>query len=189
MSTAGWLEAVGLQAVWSLVPLNCSLTTIALTTVLALAMLAGGWPWVFGLAVVELLVGVWLFGFLDDSRPADELVADVPVLLSVALWWGITSWFGLNPCALALPPKRGMRLSSGFVGLSCCMFRGSTDALATGDDHVHLFWGPTFQLNQQIGLFVRAASLATLVVDAQLASRRRVRGARDRIQEQDDRQA
>ena len=59
--------------------------------------------------------------------------------------------------------------------------------LFTGYDHVHLFWGPTFQLNQQIGLFVLAASLATLVVDAQLASRRRVRGARDRIQEQEDR--
>ena len=38
--------------------------------------------------------------------------------------------------------------------------------LFTGYDHVHLFWGPTFQLNQQIGLFVLAASLATLVVDA-----------------------
>ncbi|MBM5785811.1 MAG: glycosyl transferase, partial [Cyanobacteria bacterium K_DeepCast_35m_m1_288] len=33
---------------------------IAATAVLAVAMLAGGWPWVFGLAVVELLVGVWL---------------------------------------------------------------------------------------------------------------------------------
>jgi len=37
-----------------------SLTYIAATAVLALAMLAGGWPWVCGLAVVELLVGVWL---------------------------------------------------------------------------------------------------------------------------------
>jgi len=37
-----------------------SLTYIAATAVLAVAMLAGGWPWVFGLAVVELLVGVWL---------------------------------------------------------------------------------------------------------------------------------
>ena len=37
-----------------------SLTTIAATAVLAVAMLAGGWPWVFHLAVVELLVGVWL---------------------------------------------------------------------------------------------------------------------------------
>jgi Fuc2NAc and GlcNAc transferase len=37
-----------------------SLTYIAATAVLAVAMLAGGWPWVFGLAVLELLVGVWL---------------------------------------------------------------------------------------------------------------------------------
>jgi len=37
-----------------------SLTTIAVTAVLAVAMLAAGWPWVFGIAVVELLVGVWL---------------------------------------------------------------------------------------------------------------------------------
>ena len=45
---AGWTHA------------RVSLTYIAATAVLALAMLAGGWPWVFGLAVVELLVGVWL---------------------------------------------------------------------------------------------------------------------------------
>ena len=37
-----------------------SLTYIVATAVLAVAMLAGGWPWVFGLAVLELLVGVWL---------------------------------------------------------------------------------------------------------------------------------
>jgi len=37
-----------------------SLTYIVATAVLAVALLAGGWPWVFGLAVVELLVGVWL---------------------------------------------------------------------------------------------------------------------------------
>ena len=37
-----------------------SLTYIAATAVLAVALLAGGWPLVFGLAVVELLVGVWL---------------------------------------------------------------------------------------------------------------------------------
>jgi len=37
-----------------------SLTYIAATAVLSVAMLAGGLPWVFGLAVVELLVGVWL---------------------------------------------------------------------------------------------------------------------------------
>jgi Fuc2NAc and GlcNAc transferase len=37
-----------------------SLTYITATAVLAVAMLAGGWPWVLSLAVVELLVGVWL---------------------------------------------------------------------------------------------------------------------------------
>ena len=37
-----------------------SLTYIAATALLALAMLAGGCPWVFGLAVAELLLGVWL---------------------------------------------------------------------------------------------------------------------------------
>jgi Fuc2NAc and GlcNAc transferase len=37
-----------------------SITYITATVVLAVAMLAGGWPWVIGLAVVELLVGVWL---------------------------------------------------------------------------------------------------------------------------------
>jgi Fuc2NAc and GlcNAc transferase len=46
------------QAGWS--HARVSLTYIAGTAVLAVAMLAGGWPWVFGLAVVELLVGVWL---------------------------------------------------------------------------------------------------------------------------------
>jgi len=37
-----------------------SLTYIVATAVLAVAMLTGGLPWVFGLAVLELLVGVWL---------------------------------------------------------------------------------------------------------------------------------
>ena len=37
-----------------------SLTYISATAALSLAMIAGGWPWVFSLAVVELLVGVWL---------------------------------------------------------------------------------------------------------------------------------
>jgi hypothetical protein len=46
-----------------------SLTIIAVTAVLAVAMLAGGWPWVFGLAVVELLVGVLL-----DQRVAVPFV-------------------------------------------------------------------------------------------------------------------
>ena len=37
-----------------------SLTYISATAALAVAMLAGGWRWVFGLAVAELLLGVWL---------------------------------------------------------------------------------------------------------------------------------
>ena len=37
-----------------------SLTYIVATAVLAVAMLLGGLPWVFGLAVAELFLGVWL---------------------------------------------------------------------------------------------------------------------------------
>ena len=33
---------------------------IAATALLALALLLGGWPWVVGLAALELLTGVWL---------------------------------------------------------------------------------------------------------------------------------
>jgi len=58
--------------------------------------------------------------------------------------------------------------------------------LFTGYDHVHFFWGPTFWLNQQIGVFVLAASLAPLVVEIQLASRRRARDQRDRAQAADE---
>ena len=46
------------QAGWS--HSRVSLTYTAATALLALAMLAGGWPWVFGLAVAELLFGFWL---------------------------------------------------------------------------------------------------------------------------------
>lgn len=46
------------QAGWS--HSRVSSTYIAATALLALAMLAGGLPWVFGLAVAELLLGVWL---------------------------------------------------------------------------------------------------------------------------------
>lgn len=59
--------------------------------------------------------------------------------------------------------------------------------LFTGYDHVDFFWGPTLQLNKQIGISVIAASLATLVVEAQLASRLRVRDSPDRIRAQEDR--
>ena len=37
-----------------------SLTYIAATALLAVALLAGAWPWVLGFAVSELLLGVWL---------------------------------------------------------------------------------------------------------------------------------
>ena len=37
-----------------------SLAYIAATAVLAVAMLSGGWHWLFGLAVLVLLLGVWL---------------------------------------------------------------------------------------------------------------------------------
>jgi len=44
-------------------------TSIAATAVLVEALLVGGLPWVIGLAVVELLVGVWL-----DQRVAVPFV-------------------------------------------------------------------------------------------------------------------
>jgi membrane protein implicated in regulation of membrane protease activity len=47
--------------------------------------------------------------------------------------------------------------------------------LFTGYDHVDLFGRATIWINQQIGVSVLLASLATLVVEAQLASRRRNR--------------
>jgi hypothetical protein len=47
--------------------------------------------------------------------------------------------------------------------------------LFTGYDHVDLFGRVTVRINQQIGISVLFASLATLVVEAQLASRRRNR--------------
>jgi Fuc2NAc and GlcNAc transferase len=46
------------QAGWS--HARVSSLYIAATAVLALTLLAGGWPWVVGLAAAELLVGVWL---------------------------------------------------------------------------------------------------------------------------------
>ena len=46
------------QAGWS--HARVSSLYIAATAVLAVALLAGGWPWVSGLAVAELLAGVWL---------------------------------------------------------------------------------------------------------------------------------
>ena len=46
------------QASWS--HSRVTLTYVSATAALALGMLVGGLPWVFGLAVVVLLVGVWL---------------------------------------------------------------------------------------------------------------------------------
>ena len=46
------------QAGWS--HSRVSLTYIAATAFLAVAIIVGGWPWVFILAVSELLLGVWL---------------------------------------------------------------------------------------------------------------------------------
>ncbi|MBM5808460.1 MAG: hypothetical protein FJ051_01365 [Cyanobacteria bacterium M_surface_9_m1_291] len=52
--------------------------------------------------------------------------------------------------------------------------------LFTGYDHVDVFGRATLRINQQVGLLVLVASLATLVVEAQLASRRRYRDQIDR---------
>ena len=46
------------QAGWS--HARVSSLYIAATAALSVALLAGGWPWVVGLATAELLVGVWL---------------------------------------------------------------------------------------------------------------------------------
>ena len=59
--------------------------------------------------------------------------------------------------------------------------------LFTGYDHVDLFGRATIRINQQIGISVLFASLATLVVEAQLASRRRDRDQSDRAREADAR--
>ena len=59
--------------------------------------------------------------------------------------------------------------------------------LFTGYDHVDLFGRATIRINQQIGLSVLFASLATLVVEVQLASRRRDRDQSDRAREADAR--
>jgi hypothetical protein len=55
--------------------------------------------------------------------------------------------------------------------------------LFTGYSHVDVLWGITIPLNQQIGVSLLLASLATLVVDVQLASRRRSRDQIDRTEE------
>jgi len=51
----------------------------------AVAMLAGALPWVFGLAVVELLVGVWL-----DQRVAVPLCSISPVQPTSKPGWPLT---------------------------------------------------------------------------------------------------
>jgi Fuc2NAc and GlcNAc transferase len=57
LNQAGWTHA------------RVSLAYISATTILAVALLLAGWPWVIGLAAVELLVGVWL-----DQRVAVPFV-------------------------------------------------------------------------------------------------------------------
>ena len=57
--------------------------------------------------------------------------------------------------------------------------------LFTGYSHVDFLWGATLPLNQQIGVSLLLASLATLAVDAQLGSRRRSRDQIDRAEEAD----
>ena len=59
--------------------------------------------------------------------------------------------------------------------------------LFTGYDHVDIPGFRSIRLNQQIGVLVLLASLATLLGDAQLASRRRVRDQGDRVQAARDR--
>ena len=55
--------------------------------------------------------------------------------------------------------------------------------LFTGYDHVDIPGFTSIRLNQQVGVLILLASLATLLGDAQLASRRRVRDQGDRARE------
>ena len=57
-------------------------------------------------------------------------------------------------------------------------------ALFSSYDHITLF-GRTLQLQQQWGIVFIAASLATVVVDAELASGSRLRAAHERLEERD----
>ena len=59
--------------------------------------------------------------------------------------------------------------------------------LFTGYDHVDIPGITSIRLNQQVGILVILASLATLLGEAQLASRRRVRDQGDRVQAARDR--
>jgi hypothetical protein len=58
-------------------------------------------------------------------------------------------------------------------------------ALFTGYDHVDLFGRVSLRIDQQIGVFILLASLAMLVIEAQLASRRRTGDSVDRSREAD----
>ena len=59
--------------------------------------------------------------------------------------------------------------------------------LFTSYEHVDLFTLTSIRLNQQVGVPLIAASLATLAGDVKLASRRRIRDQRDRIRAEEDR--
>ena len=59
--------------------------------------------------------------------------------------------------------------------------------LFTSYSHVDIPGFGAIGLNQQVGLPCILASMAALVVDAQLATRRRIRDQRDRVRAQEDR--
>ena len=80
--------------------------------------------------------------------------------------------------ALGLDPQGWITVLAGVLLALITLF--------TSYDHVDLFGFIAIRLNQQIGLLVIAASLATLVGEAQLASRRRLRDQRERAQEADE---
>ena len=65
-------------------------------------------------------------------------------------------------------PRSG--INTGVAGVLLALI-----TLFTGYNHVDFFGRVTVRINQQIGVFILLASLATLVVEAQLASRRRNR--------------
>ena len=74
----------------------------------------------------------------------------------------------------------GLGLTQAIGGLALGLI-----ALFSSYDHITL-GGRTFQLNQQWGIPLIAASVATVVVDAELAARSRLRAARDAVRAAQD---